>query len=533
MPGANVRFVPHTVTQGIDDADGCVFCIPTTLGELKSKFEGVASMDQETLRKLATYRPPKFKELGTDNRYANVQLKVNEKDELEDDVVCYPLTLYFKSHRAYPQGAYIVTCADKVLHKEPWSRELEDGRLECLDLPVAQCKDIDVEGDPYGEGLTEMLGPLDEINAQIWIFLLEYMFRHGNPNVYIPVTSPVQPESLRKRDGTPIEVTSKEDMPVYEQIPQLPKTITDMALRVPEELNTESGLEQAAQGVSSSSVQSGKHAQQIIEQALVALGVMKRNLDDFTTRMWRIDLQFRRAFYTVPQRMYYEGEDGVWREKEWSRTDLMSAKDVRIARGTSTMMTAGAKQQLALQELQLGSITLEDYQRITAQGKSVQFGYKDHPQRQRIRRNVSKWREIGRSLSGTDAMQADPMQVQTQSRACFPLLPCDEEPLVAMIRVDELRREMGTSAFTDAPPDHRVGFIEAYMQARQAAGIQTVAEQMQAAQMQQQQQMAMQAQEQEGKRSMKQMDIDAKSQQEAQRQESQMATEQMRTLQAA
>ena len=482
LPSLNVAFVPHTVTQGIDEAEGVVLCVPTTIGELKRKFpETVGKYDADKLQALAQWRPRRFAMLKETNPAYEGAPK-SQSEPVTDDQPCYPLTLYFRSKADYPLGAYILVAANDVLHRQAWHVTHEQtGEDECLDLPLAQCRDMDGthDGDPFGKALAEYLGPLDEINGQVWVYLLEYLYRHGNPNVFTLSTSPVQPEELRRRDGTPIEILTRDDMPLYEQVPDLPRQITEIAKAVSAELNSESGLEQAAQGVASASVQSGRHAEQIIEQALVALGTMKRNVDDFITRLWRIHLQLVRAFFTVPQTMRYETDDGSWKVREWTNVDLLSTKDVRIARGTSTMQPAGAKRAQALEDLQAGVIDLDEFRELTAQHSTATFGRQDNPHRQRVMRQIAAWKDGPETIDGV----ADE-ELTTEAAGVFAPLPTDEDPVGARIRYRELTKLVNSTAFLKHPPAWRQPVLLALEAARFNAGIQTAAQQAQAAQQQ-------------------------------------------------
>ena len=526
LPSANVRFVPHTTVGGLNECDGVVLCVPATLGELKAKFPELAKLEPEELRAIVAYRPPKFSDLKKlqDQPEPKIQRSQNENGAPEDDAVCYPLTFYHKSSAAYPKGAYIVGVGKKILHRQEWAVDTDDG-LELLDIPLAQCRDFDAtaEGDPYGTALGEYLGPLDEIHAQSWNFLLEYMLKHGSPNVFIPVTSPVQPEQIRRRDGSVIAVTSKDDMPVYETIPALPPAIADMTGRIAAELNSESGLEQAAQGVASPGVNSGVHAEQIIEQALVALGQMKRNLDDCAVRMWRVDLQLKRAFWTTPQKLAYESEDGSWREEEWSSLDIRTAKHVQIARGTSTMMTRSAKAGIALQELQIGAISLPEYQQVMNSGVSTIFGRIDNPHKQRIMRQIVAWKE-----GPSEEAKADPMRMQQESMALFAPIMADEDQQGAGIRYMELVKLQASTAYTKQPPEWRVGVDQALMAARHAAGIMTVAEQQQMQAAQQQAQMQQQQAQQQAEAEKSDKSHAQQMERDAQQNDAKAATEQQR-----
>jgi FKBP-type peptidyl-prolyl cis-trans isomerase len=110
------------------------------------------------------------------------------------------------------------------------------------------------------------------------------------------------------------------------------------------------------------------------------------------------------------------------------------------------------------------------------------------------------------------APQPDPILT-----AIFAPNPVDAEPTVAMLRTEELGRAAASSRYQRFPKEWGQGLLQAYEQARQAAGIATVQEQQQAAQQQMQaQQQAQQAESQQAAQA-KQMETQARMQQEQMR----------------
>lgn len=86
--------------------------------------------------------------------------------------------------------------------------------------------------------------------------------------------------------------------------------------------------------------------------------------------------------------------------------------------------------------------------------------------------------------------QPDPRAMQI-----LQMLPVDELPEVAQVRVEEFARAMASKKFTTFPPEWQLALVTAFTDARRAAGIATVAEQQMVAEQQHQEELAMRQQQ--------------------------------------
>lgn len=610
LNGKQLRFVPETAT-GIDDALGVVITTVMSLGEVASMFPRTDDEGQErelTLEEqtaLVEWRPVDLKKVLPQGMKVEGEGKPKGGDgQFLDHALVMLMVVYLRSHGRYPKGAYVVVgggtggngrdgAKGMVLHRQPWSavmegaEELDDAkasaggaprlfgirpeehdvltreglaREECLDLPIAQFRwyEDSEGGNPYGESGVPKLAPGDDLRHMQMAALVDFLWRFNNPNVFIPYTSMVQPGMLARRDGTPIPYNpSGGGKPEYEQFPAFPGEAMALYAGVGTEMDAESGLMETAQGVDSGNAKSGVAKQTVIEQALVALSGVKGNLEDGFLRHCRIRLQLMRAFFTGAQLLSYSGDDGGYRVREWSRAELRSTRSVRIARGTSTMLTRSAKQALATEQLTVG-LQAQDPQayprflRATSSLVDPTLGLEDDPHRLRVRRQLSQWREgppkdapapmlapppmsgapgmapgvpmdpaaaaagapatppeLGASQEGlqaagtpTDpaapAAAPPPPPVDLRAQAIFAPTPADAVPWIAMVRLEEVAREMAGAKYERyrlESPEWAAALDEAHEIARQNAGVATIAEQQQAAQQQAQMEAESRAQE--------------------------------------
>lgn len=508
LTGEQVVLIPPTCS-GINDATGVLLIRFTPLGKLKAMFPEKIKNDQTLLQKLVEWRPEDSKHAQPD-RQKSIKDGRTESGKVKDTSLVCTLSLYYKSHGAYPKGAYICAAGgDIVLHKQAWSGMVEgekELREECLELPLSQVRqfDDDIYDDPYGYGLVRKLGPADEVRGDIVLAWQEYLDKFLHPIPFLPLGSIVQPDQLAVRDDTAV-FFNPQGKPEYEKIEAFPVDAKEFFDRVTQSQNSSTFLEEAAQGVDTQTATSGVAKQIVVQQALVNMATLRQNAADGQERLWRIIAQIIRVFYTVPMKLKYQGDDGSYKEREWSRADLGSTKDIRIARGSFTQQSPEQKQLGLDNRFAQQLIDPEEYDRLSSSNIRATIGIQDNPHRMRVRRQLAKWREGPPPNWQPAAPPGDPLTGQPAIDAATgqPLPPepdpenpfadarlVDQEQDVARIRYLELRREVAGTGYVKKPPEWRAFLDNEYTLMRQAAGVTTLAEQAEAQAMQQEQQMA-------------------------------------------
>lgn len=516
---SQVRPVPALVTDDVSTWAGAMVGEVVTLGECIARFYNGERPDEDVVKKLVAWKPS-----GCDvGRWVPKALRelvdgdVPKRPDgtVAEDALVAVLSLYLTSGPLAPLGAYVVIGGPaEPLVRQPWRETVGDGdaaRVEYLPVPLAQMtwRQDTATGDPYGVAGVEDLAPLEEMRATALKLVLDYVYRFGSPQVYLPIGTTIQPGQMTRRDGTPIYVTP-EGRPFFEELPPLSPVVQGLYDLMGKEMDTASGLEAAAQGVASTAVKSGEHARQIIEQALVALARTQQNANKFACRVWTLRLTFMRAFYKAPRMLKDVGEGGDYQLRAFQGTDLLGVGDIHIARGTGTMLPASAKAALAREEMQIAAQMGDQgaqrryYQALT--GKTTPLlGLQDDPIRVRITRQLAQWRDGAKAQHppapmepvGMDPMTGQPIPapdpVAQQAMQVFAPNPTDELPWVAPLRVQELADAMASRSFLQADPRYQQALYQEYERMRAAAGILTLAEQqqMQAQQAQMQQQMAL------------------------------------------
>jgi len=509
LSAQHVRFLPPTA-RDIWKAQGVVIAGFITLDELRTRLgaDKVPS-DAASLKKLVAKPSEDVLDLLPGGK-GNVKVLELEQGKISGDSLVFVVRCYYEQGPAYPFGFYgIAAGTDMLLYRGEWyNREAK----EPLDLPVDQFKQMDNEEDQYGDGMMTIVGPANEIRAGVLGSQLEHLDRFLNRKVFYPINAPLQARAAQAATGTYIPTTPG-GIPKTEDVPDFPRAAVEMFQDISEEMDHESGLEPPSTGQSPPSVQSGVHARTIIEQVNVGLSDIRNNLIRGLIRGWRIQLQLVRKDYKIPQRIGWVGDDGDYKEKEWRGSDLSTTRDVMLHKGSLSMLAPSAKLAVAEQMSQMvvGTepvLSAEDLRRIVIGNVGGLIGLEDDPHRMRIRRQIGQWREgppagwqggrpaepqpatasaaTGQVLADPQAAPAPPTPLEP---APDPVLaemwapvPADDDPQVAMLRQHELGRLLASTRYSRWPVEWRAPVDAEYLRMRQAAGIQTVADQQAAAQ---------------------------------------------------
>lgn len=505
LTGKNLRMYPVTALD-IGEAESVQMYLWTTLGELRRQYpDFFENLDDKDLSKLVQWMPegdPRY--LLPDQLYMeDVDRSREKKDgEYQDHALVCHFHTYHVTCTDFQNGAKIITAGPEyVLSREPWVAE-QSGKRLTLDLPVDQTKGFD-EGvdDQYGLGTMDFLGPGDELLANVDSAWITHFQRFSNRKVFVPITSALQNKVMQSGMGTYVPINPGGE-PKAEPIPDFPQDTLALRQKIVENMDDESGLQLTAQGVDSPNVQSGFHAVQVIEQVLAGLSEPRQNCADAIERGYRLQLQLIRAFYTVPQQTKFLGTDQDYKYDYWLASDLGSTTDVRILRGTFTMMSPAMKSSIAVSMQQAGVITPYELRRETIGGTGGLIGIEDDPQFMRTQRQIAAWRKgppagwmpppppmlppgaaaplgppasasvAGQPPAAAPAPQAvDPMTGQPLPPPWTPfeILPIDSDPGIATMRVQELGRAMAGTDYAKAAPEWRQMLDAAYAQAVQAS----------------------------------------------------------------
>jgi hypothetical protein len=418
---------------------------------------------EEQQKKIVSWRPDGIRDLLPPHlREKDLEGSERTDGKLADDALCVLLLAYVVAGAECPDGLYATVGGGKfLLERTDWRYVNEEtGKTEPLDIPVDQFKGWEEgQDDPYGVATLNRLGAGDELLAQIDSARIAHFQRLGNRKTFLPYSSSISSKSLQATTATVIGYSGGK--PEYEELPTFPQDLNDFREMIAGELTDESGLQPAAQGQDTPNIQSGFHAVQMIEQSIAGQSELHQNAADALARGWRIDLQLMRAFFSGAHLLQMVGIDGAVKVKHWTAADLGDTSDVRLLRGTFSMMTPSMKSSIALAMTNAGLLSKEGLQRATAGNTGGLLALQDDPHILRVRQQTDAW------LDGppTDTEGApDPTAPDP-----FDYRAVDDQADVAPLRATELGRAMASPKYLRKPPAWQQYLTMAYQRAVAAA----------------------------------------------------------------
>jgi hypothetical protein len=517
-----VRFLPRLVS-GISDAEGVIIARFTSLGELKAKYPDVKALSPEQQWELVRWKTDDYKRLLPEHyEYDPPQRAEGDEEAPEDDAPVCTLTVYYRSCPLYPRGYYGVFAGknQRIYNgtRVALMPQVEGEGEEPMDIPVAQFRwrTAEAKRDPYGETIVEDIGPMDEMRATQYAAALEYLYRFSKPRWALQMGTPIQPEELADIEK-PIYFPPG-GKPELMSPPPFPEQMAfGLVDRLDRDMENIASIRKEAMGATVGSVRSAEDRKTIIEQSNIGLTSLRANVEDGYERLGRLILQESRAYLDKPVLMATRGDGGAYQIEELTRADLKTSRSVRVRKGTFTMLLPVAKRDVIMQEQQAGTLDPMEASRLRRDNIASLIGAEDSPFALQIRRQLQAWRKgPPKELLGAqpqpqtgpdgqpviDPMTGQPVMSDPVAEAAaqvFVMAPVHDEQPVAMIRHNELARAVAEKEFYAHPPGWMAALDQVYMHARQASGVQTVAEQQQAAAAQAQQQQQQRAEQQEQK----------------------------------
>ena len=471
LDSRHVRLLPHT-SADIWDADGVMIAAMPTWAEVKEMEPDIAGMDDEIIAEIMGFRPS-FADALTDADTTDIDPKIGESDEWNDERPVFVLKSYHLRRPEYPDGLMLITIGGcYVLHRSRWIDD-SDGEKRALSLPVTQLCGLAEGREGYWHvGLMEVIGGSNEQRAAImahWNFHLDHFARR---KTYLPTNSIINPDQIRNPTATvlPINPGGK---PEYEDIPEFPSDAValyqeqGMAMDDAAGLNTQPGPKTT----------SGRHEFALISQEHAGMAEFRSNYERGYIRGSRITLELARAFFTDEQETKYAGEGGSYRLLAWKGADLVVDPDVRVKAGSGTMLAPAAKAQLAERYAGLGVIDMDDLKEVITSNVGADIGLQDNPHRMRVLNQIAEWKEGPPPDWQPPEPQIDPMTGQPAMDPATgqPLTPpdpvlmqiwepimADELPPVASMRLKELADAMAGPKYRTFPPEWRFGLDTEY-----------------------------------------------------------------------
>ena len=538
---AHARMHPPNATAR--NAYAITLLMVEPLSEARRRFKVLSTLEDRDLRALADWRPERWEELVPDSMMATARGTTSKK-KLTDDTLIFWYHHFCRIGEDYPDGAEIAVNggaiksddengtgeAGFVLKRDTLRDdvELDDGtKVPVLkNIPVAQFRAmLDTERKSgTGKAPVSAFGGSNQIRAHLYLSTLQDIDFRLHLNTYITSTSSLTRKDINRRDGTPLEVVSKDDMPTFEQRPQMPASLERMLERIEHSMEVEANLGDAAQVLDTSNSRSGESKKVELAQARVQLAQDWQGFINGCQDYWLISLQQAQSGINVPTLVQLEGEGDTFHAKHFIGADLVGITSVPLLPNTGTMMSPVEKVKFVGVAQDRGWVDPEEAAEVGRASMSDSLSIAPSPHERRIAREIADWCEgppdgwmeafaanqqipqkmqqyqaqvqefmvmAVRALTSRGAAP-DEAQQTAQSLAMqkfgpppqptpladpFEARPNDIEPGVARVRLAKLSRFVSGSDYKAQPPEWRSLVDKAYQSAAQNAGMQTAATQ--------------------------------------------------------
>lgn len=510
-----VRCFPPTAR--VEDAEAVVLIRHCTLGTARKRWPKTAGrMSGEELQALAGWRPPMAENILPYSIKGGMAdgasgPGVDEVGSLSPLLQrrMFAYRLYVAASPEYPTGYWC------DLNPANGGTVLAEGTLEytvklpvhgkttrCRDIPVVQyTPQVDTEGsDPMGWPVISRFAGASDAEATLLSAFMDYCDNMLHPHVYIRSTASVDEDEWYDRTK-PVVLHPSDPEPTYENFPILPP-ILQLVQALDTKMDTASGLTATAQGLESTSSETGVAKQLTIRQAQVSMSGFLQRLHAAQTRGWRISGQIAMAEYTTPQMMQFAGEEGSNEPIWWTGEDLAGVDRIGVQPGTGTMMTAESRATYVAYLQQNQWLAPEAAADIALPSIRMDLGIPKDPYEAAVNRSVAAllqgppdgWVEAKKQeMAVMQQYQASiaPLQMQAQAGVAvqippppqsqltnpFPVRPNDDEPRTAAIYVKRLSALFVDPKFAALPPEWAGTAVEAYFRYRQAVQASTAATQ--------------------------------------------------------
>lgn len=521
-----VRTVPHTAT--VFTAQEIVLIMWEPIGEARKRFPMLDQMSKGQLKRLAEWRPSvtDWRRLIPDAlRPKASDLMGVSGDGPHDDTLIFWYHHFCRIGTKYVDGSEVAVsgAGGGIVLKRDTLREdvkMEDGTLApvLMDPPVTQFIALpDTKGgDPQGLAPVAEFTSGSEAYAQIWMALLEALDAAVHLNVFIPSTSSITRAEYNRRDGTPLEILTAADVPIFEERPAPPQFIDKMLESIELHLTSASVGNETSLGLDSKFAISGKAKEVAIKQARVQLAQYWQNTVSGITYWWKLKSQRAQAYLTVPMMVKLAGGDeSTYKQRWFVGQDLMGVNEIALQPGSGSMMTPAEKAQWVGMLQQAQWIDPETAGEIVRASMQDDLGLPPNVHEERINRCIAKWCEgepeewratwdayqqyqqlyAQWEQQATMAMQelvnagADPAMAQQQVQAQIPApeevpepwtpftpRPNDGDPNVAGIQYRRINRIASSSEYEKHDAPWQQVFDAAYERIAYNANVQTRAQ---------------------------------------------------------
>jgi len=283
---------------------------------------------------------------------------LEERDTLLDHPV-FMLHYFLEKSKTYPDGFHAILAGKKIVHR---------GDLRYGVMPIAHFKLIDEIAESLGVGLVDLLRDAQELLT----FIRSQILRHiqmMRRRWFLPQQANVNARDLANPDKTTIIYNARAGAkPEAETQPELSQSLFQVLKGGEDDFNDQLGIHRLNQGEQVPGVQSGRQAEAIQSGDTTLLGLTRTQLTSGLEAAGLVILNMVKKEWTTERRVRFMGEDRLYIDKAFVRTDFRDTADVRLDRSTLLMLTKAQILEMMFGFAEVGALQSKDLRRLAPMG---------------------------------------------------------------------------------------------------------------------------------------------------------------------
>ena len=402
----HIRVYPESAT--VDNADKLIILGFCTLGEARKRWQSVAQMEPDELSSLTDWTPIRYLPLLPPFQRGRWKLsdgREKERQGSSDERIMFYYHIFAKASPDYPKGADVVVSGKAggfVIDRKLLAKEVEVPKAQgtaketrCMEIPVVQVTpfgDPD-DVDPSGRAFVELIAGAAENNAHLSMSFSEVVDKILHTPFATPSTSPISGEDVADAAATGdfLQILKPEDKPVQLTPPVLPTAFFNMYELADNAIDSAANQNKPAQGADKQQEVSGKARQIAIAQNNVPLSGPQTAVNNSYARWCRIKIERVMADFSTPQQLSYVGEDGAYKQEEFSGVDFALIGKVTIKTGTGTLMPPDQKVQYLGNLKEAGFLSPDEAMEAARPAFAKRLGLQSNPHEQYVERCIDAW----------------------------------------------------------------------------------------------------------------------------------------------
>ncbi len=295
---------------------------------------------------------------GDDPTLTGTGSNLDDRDTILDNPV-FLMHYFLQKSKEYPDGFHAIMAGKMIVFR---------GDLRYGIMPIAHFKLMDEISEQLGLGLVDVLRDAQELLT----FIRSQILRHiqmMRRRWFLPQQANVNARDLSNPDKTTIVYNARAGArPEAETQPELSQSLFMVQQGAEDDFDDMLGIHALNQGKQVPGVQSGRQAEAIQSGDTTLLGLTRTQLTTGLEAAGICVLNMVKKEWTTERRVRFMGEDRLYIDKAFVRTDFKDTADVRLDRSTLLMLTKAQILEMMFGFAEVGALEPRDLRRLAPMG---------------------------------------------------------------------------------------------------------------------------------------------------------------------